>query len=79
MVSPLSSLAYRYRHVPPGYAGAVIRQYLDEGLSVCQIAAAAGRKTTTPATVRRHLERAGIGSMRWCPMCRRYEETRAAP
>lgn len=62
-----------------GWAGEVIRLYLDEGWSVCEIAAKAGRATTTPATVRRHLERNGIGSVRWCRLCHTYEETRATP
>lgn len=57
----------------------VTRMYLDEHMTICQIVATVGRKTTTYATVRGHLERRGVGSVRWCPICRTCEETRATP
>jgi hypothetical protein len=61
------------------FADDVVRMYLDDQMTICQIVRAAARKTTTYATVRGHLERRGVGSVRYCKICRTCEETRATP
>lgn len=57
---------------PVTVRGRAIAAYLA-GDSACQIAAEIGR-TTTPASITKHLRDAGLGGLHWCPLCRTLEQ-----
>ncbi len=71
--APATARRYAATMSGESVAARVLRLYLEDGLSACQIAACL-RRNTTPESVRGHLRSHGVGGVRWCPSCQRSHD-----